>query len=210
MLAKSLSYTSEMNVNWLKVKQLSKLVSLFLDRMPSYLKFEHTRFEFQIKESHGIGFTRERLAAFGCGSSGIRYSIQGRVPFKIDPESGRISLKERLDYSENDQHSFIVQAVANNENCQNQKALTWVVFDVLQHNIYRPQFNAEKYYCRIQEETGHIKISPEIRVTDMDTGPAGKISQVQVWESEEPFVLELQEASGNLWEPAFGALFILV
>ena len=171
--------------------------------MPSYLKFEHTRFEFQIKETHNVGFTRERLTALGCGTKGITYSIQDRAPFKIDPESGRISLKERLDYSKNNQHTFIVQAVANNKKCSNQKAITLVVFNVLQHNVYRPKFNAEKYYCRIQEETGHIKISPEIKVTDMDTGPAGKISQVQVWESEEPFVLELEEVSGNLQHSVF-------
>ena len=171
-----------------------------LDRMPSYLKFEHSRFVFQIKEKHNVGFTRQRLTAHGCGKKGITYSIQDdRVPFKIHHESGKISLKEHLDFSKNKQHSFIVQAVANNKNCKNQKTLTWVVFEVLQHNNYRPQFNADKYYCRIQEETGHVKILPEIKVTDNDTGPAGKIAQVQVWESEEPFVLELQEATGDFY-----------
>ena len=42
-----------------------------------------------------------------------------------------------------------------------------------------------------------MKISPEIKATDRDPGPAGKISQVQIWESDEPFVLELQEVSGK-------------
>ncbi len=167
--------------------------------MPCILKFEHSRFVFKIKEGHGVGFTREHLKAFGCGKKGITYSIQeGTVPFKIHPESGRISLKERLNYTKQQQHSFIVQAIANNENCKNEKTITWVIFNVLQHNKYRPQFNADKYYCRIQEETGHVKVSPEIKVTDMDPGPAGKISQVQVLESNEPFVLELEEVSGNL------------
>ena len=169
--------------------------------MPSSLRFEHTRFNFQIKETHNIGSTRERLTAFGCGRDGIKYSIlDERVQFKIHPHSGKISLKERLNYTKQAEHSFIVQAVANNKNCKNVKAITWVIFSVSQHNVYRPQFNADKYYCRIQEETGHVKISPEIKVTDRDPGPAGKISQVQVRESSEPFVLELEEATGKLVE----------
>ena len=169
--------------------------------MPSSLRFEHTRFNFQIKETHNVGSTRERLTAFGCGRNGIKYSIlEDKVPFKIHPESGKISLKERLSYMKQAEHSFIVQAVANNENCKNVKAITWVIFSVLQHNQYRPQFSADKYYCRIHEETGHVKISPVIKVTDMDSGPAGKISQVQIWESNEPFVLELEEATGNFKE----------
>lgn len=167
--------------------------------MPSYLKFEHSKYIFQLKESHGIGYTRERLRAFGCDHAGIMYSIQEKwVPFKIHPTSGKIRLTKMLNYTEQNQYSFIVQAVANNKNCKNEKALAWVVFNVVQHNKYRPQFNADKYYCRISEETGHVKISPSIKVTDRDSGPAGKIFQVQVRESEEPFVLELEEVSGTL------------
>lgn len=163
------------------------------------LRFEHSRFTFQIKENHGIGFTKGIVKALGCGKNGVRYSIQeDNVPFSIQPESGKIALRGSLNYTRNAEHTFIVKAVANNEQCRNQEAITWVIFIVLQHNKYRPHFNDKKYYCRIQEETGDIKISPPIKACDKDSGPAGTISQVQVRESDEPFVLELEQATGML------------
>lgn len=94
------------------------------------------------------------------------------------------------------QYNFMVRAVADNDKCKKEKAITWVVVNVRQHNQYRPQFTADKYYCHILEETSHIKVFPPINVTDRDPGPAGKISQVQVRESNEPFVLELDETTG--------------
>ena len=162
------------------------------------MRFEKEQYIFQIKETHDIGSTRAKLEVHGCGTKGITYSIQEHeVPFKIHPTSGKIALKGRLNYTKHDRYSFIVQVDANNENCKNERAVAWIIFNVLQHNQYRPTFSADNYYCRIQEETGHVKISPELKVTDLDSGPAGKISQVQVLESNEPFVLELEEVSGN-------------
>ncbi|XP_028393758.1 calsyntenin-1-like [Dendronephthya gigantea] len=178
------------------------------DRLPSMLRFEHTRFTFQIKENHGIGFTKGIVKAVGCGNKGVSYTIRDNSLFTIHPESGKIALGGRLNYTRNTQHTFVVIANANNGKCKNQKAITWVIFNVLQHNQYRPHFNEEKYFCRIQEETGHIKISPQIRAADMDPGPAGMISQVQVRESDEPFVLELEQATGIVTvKPARGYKF---
>lgn len=170
---------------------------LFLLNTVDVLRFQHTRYAQAIKESHKLGKTSIFVKAFGCHDKKVKYFIQEtNVPFKINPDSGRIFLTQKLNYDLVNSYGFSVKATADNGKCE---ALTLVRVDVLNVDKNRPRFSKNvKYHCRIKEKTGHVKIWPKIKVEDPDTGAAGRIKNVQVRESEQPFFTELKQSTGEV------------
>lgn len=166
------------------------------DPKDKILRFGHTSYVIKVKESHKLWTTVKFLKTSGCHDKKITYSVQEmNVPFQIDEHSGRIFLSKTLDYSKKKMYTFIVNAVGDKGKC---KAMTIVRAFVLNANKHRPQFHTEKYHCRIQEKTGRVKISPIIKVDDLDHGEAGQIANVQVVESNEPFSVELKQKTGEV------------
>ena len=145
-----------------------------------------------------IGKTSFFVKATGCHGKKATYHIEEtQVPFEVDAKSGRILLTKKLNYDESKLYHFTVEAVANDGKC---KASIDIQIDVLNVNKNRPHFDKRvtKYYCRIHEETGVVKVWPKIFVKDDDHGDAGKVKKLNVTESDEPFFAKLKQTSGKL------------
>ena len=162
------------------------------------LRFEHRTKLTAIKENHKIGKTSIFVKATGCHGKKATYHVEEtQVPFEVDAMSGRILLTKKLNYDESKLYHFTVEAVANDGKCN---ASIDIQIDVLNVDKNRPYFNKRvtKYHCLIHEETGVVKVWPNIFVKDDDHGDSGKVKKVNVRESDEPFFAKLKQTSHGL------------
>uniref|UniRef100_A0A8B9M7I5 Cadherin domain-containing protein n=1 Tax=Accipiter nisus TaxID=211598 RepID=A0A8B9M7I5_9AVES len=132
--------------------------------------FSQTLYQARVPEDAPVGASVLQVAAAdadeGDGAGGGEGA--GSLPFEVDPESGVIRIRERLDYETRQQYSLTVQAVDRGV-----PALTSLVIFVNDINDHPPVFGQSVYRVNISEEVPLGSYVRGLSATDRDSGLNG-------------------------------------
>ena len=141
--------------------------------------FEEPEYSTEVKESVSVGSTVITVRATDRDTgknADIRYSIkqQSSKPdvFRIDPQTGVVSTRLRLDREGRAEHSLVVEATDQGPPGERLSAETTVTIRVLDENDNYPQFTEKTYHLQVAEDidwSGRPVVG-QVSALDHDTG----------------------------------------
>lgn len=160
--------------------QLSASVQItvtVLDENDNLPLFEETDYSASISESLPTGQLVLTVAASDqdSGSNGqILYSINGSVPFTVEPTSGTITVSGPLDREMVDMYRF--EVVATDRGNPPLETLVPIRVTILDSNDNRPLFSQQRYETQLAENTALSHSVITVSATDADVGSNGRIT----------------------------------
>uniref|UniRef100_T1JPA9 Cadherin domain-containing protein n=1 Tax=Strigamia maritima TaxID=126957 RepID=T1JPA9_STRMM len=142
-------------------------------------KFEQSRYEESVLEDVATNSIVLMVKAKDgdtnwFGTSGIRYSIDGNVPFKIDPGSGKIAVASSLDREKTQSYLFTVIARDNNGTGNSGRAEVNIL--ILDVNDNEPKFTQTRYKAALQENEKQFQTPLYLKAEDRDEGNNALVS----------------------------------
>ena len=121
--------------------------------------FEEASYSTEVKESMSVGSTVTTVRATDkdSGKNGeVLYTIKSQTSkpdvFRIDPKSGVISTRLKLDREAEQTHTIVVEATDQGPPAERLSASTTVTITVLDENDNYPQFSQKTYYLQVEED----------------------------------------------------------
>ena len=136
--------------------------------------FEERSYKDEVKESVSVGSTviTVRATDLDTGKNAdILYSIKSQSSkpdvFRIDPKTGVISTRLKLDREKESVHTIVVEATDQGPPGERLSASTSVTITVLDENDNYPQFTEKTYYVQVAEDIDWTK-RPVVGMTSWD------------------------------------------
>jgi protocadherin-16/23 len=154
--------------------QVNITISDINDNIP---QFAVPTVEIPVKEDMSLGSMIYAVHAVDAdsGDNGrVRYSIQDPSDiFSVNPETGEINLKRKLDHETTTRHEFMVHAYDLGPG-EEQASMT-VIVDVQDINDNKPVFEKSSYIFDVSEaQSANFKFG-EVKATDADSANNGKV-----------------------------------
>ena len=141
--------------------------------------FEERSYKDEVKESVSVGSTviTVRATDLDTGKNAdILYSIKSQSSkpdvFRIDPKTGVISTRLKLDREKESKHTIVVEATDQGPPGERLSASTSVTITVLDENDNYPQFTEKTYYVQVAEDIDWTKrpVVGRVNAIDIDDG----------------------------------------
>ena len=146
------------------------------DHLP---KFEESDYKTEVRESVSVGSTviTVRATDLDTGKNAdLLYTIKSQSSkpdvFRIDPKTGVITTRLKLDREKEASHSLVVMAEDQGPPGERLSASTTVTITVEDENDNYPQFTEKTYYVTVAEDTDWTRrpVIGQVRAVDSDHG----------------------------------------
>lgn len=159
-------------------------------------KFEQTHYEKDIRENNEPGVFLMRVQASDADShqfGKVRYRLTNGGPFRIDEETGVISVAESLDREQQETYNLTVLARDGGE--PSQEGFAIVSVKILDLNDNPPAFPTPHFYFFVSESLPQLSQVGKVTASDSDKGENGRIVDVRILNDEVPFAIDLAQGS---------------
>ncbi|XP_076860885.1 LOW QUALITY PROTEIN: cadherin EGF LAG seven-pass G-type receptor 1 [Brachyhypopomus gauderio] len=154
--------------------------------------FQSGNYQVLISEDKPVGSTVVVISATDedTGENArITYSMEDNVPqFKIDPDSGAITLQMELDYE--DQTSYTLAIVAHDNGIPQKMDTTYVDISVEDANDNAPQFSQKTYHGKVFEDVSQHTSVLQVFASDRDSGSNGRVIYLLTEDGDGDFTIE--------------------
>ncbi len=155
-------------------------------------KFEQTRYEKHIRENNEPGVFLLRVQANDADSQQfgkVRYRLTNGGPFRIDEETGVISVAESLDREQ--QETYVLTVLARDGGEPSQEGFANVYINILDLNDNPPAFPTPHFYFFMSESLPQLSQVGKVTASDSDKGENGRIVDVRILNDKVPFAIDL-------------------
>ncbi|XP_052005941.1 protocadherin-20 [Xyrauchen texanus] len=159
-------------------------------------KFQQARYEIKIKENNKPGVFLLKVTASDADSrqfGKVTYWLVNRGPFRINEDSGVISISESLDREQ--QGTYNLTVLAKDGGIPPQEAFAIVSVGVLDENDNPPTFPTPHFYFFVSESIPHLSQVGKVPVSDADEGENGRVMDMRILNSTIPFAIDLAQGS---------------
>uniref|UniRef100_A0A8C2PM85 Protocadherin-20 n=1 Tax=Cyprinus carpio TaxID=7962 RepID=A0A8C2PM85_CYPCA len=159
-------------------------------------KFEQARYEKDIRENNEPGVFLLRVQASDADSQQfgkVRYRLTNGGPFRIDEETGVISVVETLDREQLE--TYILTVLARDGGEPSLEGLAIVSVNILDLNDNPPAFPTPHFYFFVSESIPQLSQVGKVTASDSDKGENGRIADVRILNAEVPFAIDLAQGS---------------
>ncbi|XP_013927607.1 PREDICTED: protocadherin-23, partial [Thamnophis sirtalis] len=146
------------------------------------LIFEKLLYQVEVSERSCLGDRILQIRARKLNpyhiSATLTYSLEHNIdslPFKIDPETGVVYLRNPLDYEHLQAHSFRAFVTSSMEKSV-QNASTLIIINVIDENDNPPVFLRDVYFIEVEERALPQGVIGTIKAIDKDSGRNGQLS----------------------------------
>ncbi|XP_057183841.1 protocadherin-20 [Triplophysa rosa] len=155
-------------------------------------KFEQARYETTIMENNDPGFFLCKVTATDADSGEfgkVRYSLLNTGPFRINEESGVITVFKSLDREQEEKHRLTVHAWDGGVPPQEDFATLCVT--VLDMNDNPPTFPTPHFSFFVSESILQLSKVGNVPVSDADKGDNGRVVNVHILNDNVPFAIDI-------------------
>ncbi|XP_034530111.1 cadherin EGF LAG seven-pass G-type receptor 1 [Notolabrus celidotus] len=140
--------------------------------------FQSANYQVMLSEEKQVGYTVTVISATDedTGENArITYVMEDNVPqFKIDPDTGAITMQMEIDYE--DQASYTLAIIARDNGIPQKSDTTYVEIIILDANDNTPQFLRDMYKGSVLEDAPAFTSVLQISASDRDSGSNGRVS----------------------------------
>lgn len=159
-------------------------------------EFEQARYETSIMENNNPGVFLCKVAATDADSGEfgkVRYSLLKAGPFRINEESGVITVFESLDREQEETHSLTVRAWDGGIPPKEDVVMLYVT--ILDMNDNSPTFPTPHFSFFVSESIPQLSKIGNVPVSDADKGDNGSVVDVRILNDSVPFAIDISQGS---------------
>ncbi len=123
----------------------------------------------------------------------VRYRLTNGGPFRIDEQTGVISVAESLDREQQETYNLTVLARDGGE--PSQEGFANVAINILDLNDNPPAFSTPHFYFFMSESLPQLSQVGKVTASDSDEGENGRIVDVRILNDKVPFAIDLVQGS---------------